>query len=441
MEYRARGEVAARDVLMVSPNAGPVIVIGAGAAGLMAARELGRGGRAVTILEARDRCGGRILPLSSAVFGYPAEGGAEFVHGEAPVTRALLAEARIPLSPLQGTRWIAREGKFSPRDDALPDADRFYQCLAELETDLPIAGFLAQHFSGPRYDELRRAITRMVEGYDAADPARASTLALREEWMGRGLGTQGRITGGYGALIEFLAATCRGLGASIHFDAVATAIEVTDGQAIVRCANGAAYAGAAVILTVPMPLLADIALPRAARDKVAACRDIGFGNVVKILLRFASPWWIHQAGGPRADMSFLLSSAPIPTWWTQHPADHAVLTGWFGGPRAATVAHLDEDEIIGTGLASLAEIFKLSRDQLAGQLMAARAINWGNDRFARGAYSYATPETRAAQSVLASPDGGSILISGEALYRGPDMGTVEAALASGLETARTILAG
>jgi hypothetical protein len=70
----------------------------------------------------------------------------------------------------------------------------------------------------------------------------------------------------------------------------------------------------------------------------------------------------------------------------------------------------------------------------------ARAINWAHDPFARGAYSYATPETREAQSVLASPDGGAIIFSGEARYRGSDMGTVEAALTSGLHTARAILA-
>jgi hypothetical protein len=72
-------------------------------------------------------------------------------------------------------------------------------------------------------------------------------------------------------------------------------------------------------------------------------------------------------------------------------------------------------------------------------LVAARAINWARDPFARGAYSYATPQTRGAQSVLSSFDGGAILLSGEALYRGRDMGTVEAALTSGRDTARTIL--
>src|SRR5438105_1193207 len=95
------------------PSSNHVVVVGAGAAGLMAARELARAGRAVTILEARDRCGGRIEPLASAQFGYPAEGGAEFVHGEAPVTRALAREAHVKLPPLRGTRWIVRDGAFS----------------------------------------------------------------------------------------------------------------------------------------------------------------------------------------------------------------------------------------------------------------------------------------------------------------------------------------
>src|SRR5260221_13672112 len=90
-----------------------IVVIGGGAAGLMAARGLTRAGKRVAILEARDRCGGRIHPLPSADFGYPAEGGAEFVHGGAPVPHGLLREAGLSLLPIQGTQWTVEDGKFS----------------------------------------------------------------------------------------------------------------------------------------------------------------------------------------------------------------------------------------------------------------------------------------------------------------------------------------
>src|SRR5947207_8189910 len=78
------------------------LIVGAGAAGLMTARVLARAGKGVTIVEARERCGGRICPLPAEEFGYKAEGGAEFVHGAAPVTRSLMREARLALSPRAG---------------------------------------------------------------------------------------------------------------------------------------------------------------------------------------------------------------------------------------------------------------------------------------------------------------------------------------------------
>src|ERR1700741_2529934 len=98
------------------------LIVGGGAAGLMTARELARAGKKVTILEARDRCGGRIYPLPAQEFGSPAEGGAEFVHGPAPVTRALMQEAGLSLLPIEGTRWGTRTGAFSPNDSQLSHA-------------------------------------------------------------------------------------------------------------------------------------------------------------------------------------------------------------------------------------------------------------------------------------------------------------------------------
>jgi monoamine oxidase len=379
--------------------------------------------------------------LPAAEFGYPAEAGPEFIHGAAPMTAALVREAGLSLRARGGTRWTVRNGAWSQSDPAMPHAGEFYRALDTVTVDLPIAEFLATRFAAPRYDELRRRITRTVEGYDTADPHRASTLALREEWSAPD-GQHGRIVEGYGALIDHLAADSRRHGAVLHLGAAVAAIEETPTGVVARCRDGAAFAADAAVLAVPLPLLSEIALPPAARVRAArAVAEIGFGNVVKLLFRFATPWWAAALGHDLTDLSFVLSDAAVPTWWTQYPTGHPVLTGWYAGPKADRVAALSEAELVDMGLASLAAIFVRPVEHLRRELVAARAINWGNDPFARGAYSYATPATRAAQRALQQWDGGAILFSGEALHIGPDIGTVEAAFAIGRDTAQLILRG
>jgi len=424
---------------MARPEPKHIVIIGAGAAGLMAARELARAGKRVTILEARDRCGGRIQSLSVGNVGPRMEGGAEFVHGDAPVTLELLREARLSILPIEGTAWTVAEGRFSTRAQD-PHMLEFHKALQGLEEDLPIAEFLRRYFAGSEYGGLRRSIERMVESYDAADPERASTLALRDEWLHGARSRQARIAGGYGALADFLVAACREHGGTIRLGAVAKAVETRPGGGLsVRCANGEVHAGDLVILTLPLPLLRTIELPETVREKVeAAIAGIGFGNVIKVLFQFRTRWWAERGPG-LGDLTFLFSDRKIPVWWTQFPEESSLLTGWFGGPKTEGLERLDEDELIDAGLGSLADIFQISADHLKRDLVAGRAINWGIDPFAGGAYSYVTPETREVLATLASPGDATIYFCGEAFYSGTDMGTVEAALTSGLETARRLL--
>jgi monoamine oxidase len=421
---------------MSSP--GHVVVIGAGAAGLMAGRTLAQAGCRATVLEARRRLGGRIWALPEEEFGYRAEGGPEFVHGAAPVTRRLAREAGLGWYPRRGARWAVRGGVWATTTWDPPHADRFRQALEALRHDLPVSAFLATYFAGDEYAELRRSVARMTEGYDAADVTRASTFAVREEWIGRDAPSEGRLKDGYCALIDYLAADCRKHGGEIRLGAEVTAIEPRDGRVVVRTREGSAIDGDAAILTVPLPLLYEIELPASLRERTRAAIDIGYGNVVKLLFRFRDRWWAQHDGKDLSDLAFLLTDAKVPTWWTQHPAPHAVMTGWYSGLKADGLAGLSEAELIDMGVGSLARVFGRPAEELKAKLVCARAINWGLDPFARGAYSYATPRTDAAQLALNQPADG-VFISGEALYTGVDRGTVEAALAHGEETALKIL--
>src|SRR5215218_2235479 len=93
------------------PADADVLVVGAGVAGLAAAARLQGSGRSVHIVEARARPGGRILTVRPPDTAGPVELGAEFVHGSAPLTRALLRQAGATVVPVNGPPWLARGGR------------------------------------------------------------------------------------------------------------------------------------------------------------------------------------------------------------------------------------------------------------------------------------------------------------------------------------------
>ena len=416
-----------------------VIVVGAGAAGLMAARELSLAGRAVIVLEARDRVGGRIMPLPGSEFGHAAQGGAEFVHGSAKITRALAHDVGMTLVPMEGETWTMREGDFVLSEDVAPHDELLYKKLQELESDMPIADFLNQHFGASEHATLRNAIEKMVEGYDAADPKRMSTFALREDWLGTKEWEQYRIVEGYGVLLTYLEDQCRKNGVEFTFNKRVCSIDTREDKVRILCKDSSVFEADRVIVTVPLSLIDALSFVPEIPAKKNAVLDMGFGGVVKILLSFSDRWWVNARGEDLNKLTFMLSNEAVPTWWTRYPETSPILTGWVAGPRSENYKNSSDEEILTDALHSLSKIFLVSEEEIRRRLIAHTIVNWPVDAMALGAYSYPTPKTKVARQELLTPEGNKLYFAGEALCQSGAASTVEGALESGKEVAAKLL--
>lgn len=403
----------------------------------MCGYELAKRGKRVIILEARDRVGGRIWQLEEG-FGFPVQVGAEFVHSKAPVTKELAQEAGLTIIPLETEVWRAESGEFIKSEGTASYREALNEKLGQLTKDVPIATFLETYFGGEEYKPLRDFISTLVEQYDAADPRRMSTFSLRDEWLGEEEWEQARIQEGYGPLLHFLESRCRQVGVDVYLGEVVQTITAVK-DIVTVSTMGKNYTAQQVVVTVPLPLLRDIRFEPALPEKMEAISKIGFGGVIKTLLLFRDKWWAGKIFDkePRTTR-FVIADEPIAVWWEPY-REHALLVGWVAGPKAEKLKNLSKEEVAELALASLANIFGVEKDVLRKKLVTATVGNWLADTFARGAYSYPTPETVQAFEKLAEPVNDRIFFAGEAFYRGQETATVEGALASGKETAERIL--
>ena len=430
-----------------------VIVIGAGAAGLAASGELARAGRRVLLLEARDRIGGRIWTRREPDVDAPIELGAEFIHGHAPLTRALLAGAGATAIDSGDTHCTLRAGEPVARSAYFP---KVLQAVRNTDVltreDMSLDAFLRRHLAGMLAPEELRSARMLAEGFDAADPARASARAIIAEWSGDTLGDapQSRPQGGYQSLLRALAAPLQPPAVSLRLQSTVHGVRWSRGSVAVGARSlGAAFTARAAraIITLPLGVLQQpasaagaVRFTPALTAKRVALKGLASGPVVKLLLRFAQPFWEHLDGGRYRDMSFFHApDARIPTFWTAVPVRAPLLVARAGGPRARRLtAGASRRRLLGAALTSLGELFG-TRIDVAARLQGHYYHDWQKDPWARGAYSYVTVGGAAARAALAQPLQDTLFFAGEATDIEDEAGTVSGALQSGVRAAREVL--
>lgn len=422
-----------------------MIVVGAGAAGLAAARELSRKGRSVLVLEARERPGGRVWTHG------PVELGAEFVHGLPPAAMGLLAEAGIRKIDSDGDHWDLGESGLAPMEDRMGQIHRILSPAGDLARDQSVQQFLAASAAARQFPGSADMIRRLVEGFDAADPSRASVMSIAAEWTGGANveAPQGRPEGGYGELITYLVHGLQQGPAELRFDAVVRVVRWSAAgvEIEVECPGRTElFRGSAAIITLPLGVLqappgdpAFVAFDPPLAAKADALAGLAMGPVLKVLLDYEAPFWESLGDGRYRDAAFFHARDLVfPTFWTTLPARTSWLTAWLGGPGAERLSREADGVIVEHAAASVRRLFQ--RDVASTPPpRGARVHNWQHDPRSRGAYSYVTAGGAGARAELARPLGSTLFFAGEASESNGEAGTVAGALISGERAAREYL--
>lgn len=393
-----------------------VVVIGAGAAGLAAARTLQDRGADVLLLEAQSRIGGRAYTLRTADGAFPVELGAEFIHGTADATMALMRECN--------------EGTLELPEDGVPGIWEATQRVLD-RVDLHGADTSVDAFLKSVGTEDAAHARMLIEGFDASITADTSMLSIAKEWQGDGNDTRFRPADGYGVLMQCLAGAvkdrlwCNTRVHEIRWSDEGVEVHAArDGESVVIAAR-------AIIVTLPIGVLhrEDVRFsPALPAEKRSAIEAIGMGPVTKIVLEFRSVFW--------QDSFFLVPrGSAFPTVWSRLPQPAPVLVAWAGGDAAARLAARRADPV-DAALDACAGLFP--KIDIRAQLVRAHHHDWQGDPYARGAYSYLRVNGGDARARLARPVGQSIYFAGEATCAN-DAGTVAGALESGYRAATQVL--
>jgi len=426
------------------------IVIGAGAAGLAAARCLAARAFRVIVLEARDRVGGRAFSVPTPRSLTPAELGAEFIHGRGLETMALLREASLAAVDTGGDSWrCTARGDLERDEEEFLSAATLFGEANSLMQDESVETFLRRFAGDPLQRDRAEAARQFVEGFDAADPAIASARAIAFEWRSGTDWSSTRPIGGYAPLFACLQDDCVARGVDVRLSTIVTGITWQRGAVDVQlsAAHGAGETlrTRAVVITLPAGVLQERSgegsvtfHPQLPSTKYRALEKIVMGDVVKVALLFESPFWENVHGGRYYDAGFFRGNGPpFGVYWTQVPVRTELVVAWAGGPRATALRAHATDDLVARARDTFGELLG-APDECAAAFDRGYTHDWRRDPFSRGAYTYLAVGGEGAREALAAPLDDTLFFAGEGTSLDGQAGTVNGALESGVRAAAEV---
>ena len=425
-----------------------IVVIGGGLAGLSAAHELAHHGHTITLLEARDRLGGRVWTRIEAGHTHPIEMGAEWITNEGPV-REMLEAHGATLFHANGNHFIRAGSALEQMDDLEDVTGPILKQLEKIagngKTDLPLSEALQRLDNNSVTQDEVRNLCGYVEGFHAADPDTLSTKWLLQVENGQSAKvSEIRCNDGSRLVVESIARSM-GLPATVHLEHVVREVYWRPGHVSVRAFSQdreTEVEAKCAVVTLPLALLKsqDSASgsvkfnPHHGKDDALSMLEVGHAQ--RMTFVFGEAFWQSIVGLP--DLLFLQQfDLDVPTWWRADPRGAPILVGWAAGPQRFRAN--DVDALREAGLKSLASALSVPELLVREQLVSWHYHDWSNDPFAQGAYSFVAPGGIDAWKKVAEPVENTLYFAGEAIVGEGKNATMDGAIESGRRAARQIL--